>query len=154
MLVARGRWRRLELTYDDRPAGRLVQRRKRAIAYLPTATLTFNDHSNFYIRAYPVPDGADPLAPPSVPATMTGTTTEIAEYAWTIRAWDRCYRMVQGKGDRYTVTEDGDLLGEGRFTAFFVHRQWLSVPATVPLEHQAFIVWLAYRTFLPRQTDL
>ncbi len=151
MLVARGRWRRLELTHDDEPAGRLAQRRGRAVAYLPTATLAFNNHSTVDTRAYPVPAGADPLAPPSVPPTMTATTARIAEYAWNIQAGERSYLMVPRKGDRYTVTEDGDLLGNGWFTAFFIHRQWLSVPLTVPLDHQAFIVWLAYRTFIPRQ---
>ncbi|MEV5646685.1 hypothetical protein AB0L57_00410 [Nocardia sp. NPDC052254] len=154
MLVARGRWRRLELTCDDQPAGRLAQRGGRAVAYLPAATLAFNNHSKFDTRAYAVPAGADPRVPPAGPATMTGTTTRIAEYAWDIRAGDRRYRMVQGRGDRYTLDENGDLLGDGWFTALFVHRQWLAVPVTVPLEHQAFIVWLAYRTFILRQTDL
>lgn len=154
MLVARAKWRRLELTRDNQRVGVLRQRWHGAIAELPTATLTFRNHSNIDIRAYPIPADTDPPAPPSAPATMTATTTRPVQYSWKIQAADRRYQMVQGKRDRYTVTEHGDPLGNGWFTATFIHRQWLSLPSAVPLDHQAFIIWLAYQTFLPRQADL
>ncbi|WP_157121384.1 hypothetical protein [Nocardia miyunensis] len=85
---------------------------------------------------------------------MTATTTHLARYSWKIQAADRRYQMTQAEGDRYTVTEHGNPLGGGWFTAIFIHRQWLYLPAAVPLDHQAFIIWLAYRTFILRQTDL
>ncbi|MFF3575010.1 hypothetical protein ACFYXQ_45465 [Nocardia jiangxiensis] len=154
MLVARARWRRLELTHDDRPVGVLRERGHRAIADLPTATMTFRNHSNVDIRAYPVPADADPLAPPPASATMTAVTTHLARYDWRIQAADRRYQMVQGRGDRYTVTEQGEPLGDGWFTAIFIHRQWLSLAPVVPLDHQAYMIWLAYRTFISRHTGL
>ncbi|MQY17967.1 hypothetical protein [Nocardia macrotermitis] len=88
MLVARAKWRRLELTYDDRPVGALRQRGHRAIAELPTATMIFHSHSRTDIRAYP--GFAD--AAPSVPAMMTATNTHVARYGWDIHTPDRYYR--------------------------------------------------------------
>lgn len=65
---------------------------------------------------------------------------------WDIEADGQTYR-IQSAGfmsNRYSVLRDGVSIGESGTPRFWSNRPTLDVDASVPLEHQVFLLWVAF----------
>lgn len=77
---------------------------------------------------------------------MLATRPAMFRQRWDVQADAQTYR-IQSAGfmsSRYSVLRDGVSIGESGTPRFWSNRPTLDVDASVPLEHQVFLLWVAF----------
>ncbi|MDN5852540.1 MAG: hypothetical protein L0K86_06775, partial [Actinomycetia bacterium] len=77
---------------------------------------------------------------------MSASRRSVFRQGWEIDAGAQTYRIrpVGFLQTRYRVERAGTRIGESHKASFWSSRPTLDVDASVPLEHQVFLLWVAY----------
>lgn len=79
-------------------------------------------------------------------AGMTASRRSVFRQGWQIEADAQTYQ-IQPEGflqTRYRVVRAGIRIGQSNKASFWSNRPTLEVDASVPLEHQVFLLWVAF----------
>jgi len=143
MLIWQRHRKSAELLSGGEPIGHadLTTFRERALITLSGQSWTFARQSGGDIAAIPG-HGDKPTESPAMVASKHSRFRS----RWSIQAESSSYDMKPGSRRTYYILRGDEQLGTCTRTKIFGSRYQIELPESVPLHHQAFLLWIAVAT--------